>query len=295
MRSLAGKKCFITGAASGIGRATALAAAEQGAQLCLTDIHEVGLRETVATIESQGGTVLASQVLDIADHAAVAQFAHTIHEAHGAMDVVMNIAGISIWGSVDDLVHAQWRLAIEVNLMGPIHVIECFIPPMMAAKRGGHLVNVASAAGLFGLPFHAPYSASKFGLRGVSEVLRHDLRRHGISVSLVCPGAVDTGLVKTIQVAGVDMQHPQVQAFRQRFQRHAITPEQAAQAILKGMQAKRWLVFTSADIRWGHWLYGKFAWPCDVAMRVLNDMVYKLRVTAPLAKRTDAPSPRHPE
>lgn len=291
MRSLAGKKCFITGAASGIGRATALAAAEQGAQLCLTDIHEAGLRQTVATIEASGGTVLASQALDIADHAAVVQWAQAIHGAHGAMDVVMNIAGISIWGSVDDLTHDQWRRSIEVNLMGPIHVIECLIPPMMAAKRGGYLVNVASAAGLFGLPFHAPYSASKFGLRGVSEVLRHDLRRHGITVSLVCPGAVDTGLVNTIQVAGVDMQHPQVQAFRQRFQRHAVTPEQAAAAIFKGMRAKRWLIFTSADIRWGFWLYGKLAWPCDMAMRLLNDMVYKLRQAAPLDKQTDKPAP----
>lgn len=285
MRSLAGKKCFITGAASGIGRATALAAAAQGAQLFLTDIHEVGLQETVATIGKQGGQVHVCQALDITDHVAVMQLAQRIHAEHGAMDVVMNIAGISIWGSVDDLAHEQWRRCIEVNLMGPIHVIEHFIPPMIHAKRGGHLVNVASAAGLFGLPFHAPYSASKFGLRGLSEVLRHDLRRHSISVSLVCPGAVDTGLVNTIQVAGVDMQHPEVKAFRQRFQRHAVTPEQAANAILAGMQAKRWMVFTSPDIRWGYWLYRKFAWPCDVAMRRLNDMVHQLRVRAPLVKR----------
>ena len=77
---------------------------------------------------------------------------------------------------------------IDVNLIGPISVLECFVPPMIEAGRGGHLVNVSSAAGLFGLPWHAPYSASKFGLRGVSEVLRFDLRRHGIGVSLVCPG-----------------------------------------------------------------------------------------------------------
>ena len=77
---------------------------------------------------------------------------------------------------------------IDVNLMGPISVLECFVPPMIEAGRGGHVVNVSSAAGLFGLPWHAAYSASKFGLRGVSEVLRFDLRRHGIGVSLVCPG-----------------------------------------------------------------------------------------------------------
>src|SRR3546814_2885911 len=75
--------------------------------------------------------------------------------------------------------------------MGPIHVMEGFVPPMIAAGHGGHLVNVSSAAGLFGLPWHAAYSASKFGLRGISEVLRFDPARHGIGVSLVCPGGVD--------------------------------------------------------------------------------------------------------
>ena len=100
----------------------------------------------------------------------------------------MNVAGIAVWGTIQDLEHSQWRKVVEINLMGPISVLECFVPPMIEARRGGHIVNVSSAAGLFGLPWHAPYSATKFGLRGVSEVLRFDLRRHRIGVSLVCPG-----------------------------------------------------------------------------------------------------------
>ena len=79
---------------------------------------------------------------------------------------------------------------VDINLMGPIHVIEGFLPPMVAAGRGGHLVNVSSAAGLVALPWHAAYSASKYGLRGLSEVLRFDLARHRIGVSVVVPGAV---------------------------------------------------------------------------------------------------------
>src|SRR3954452_24039646 len=126
------------------------------------------------------------------------------------MDVVMNIAGIATWGTVERLSHDDWRRVVDVNLMGPIHVIETFLPAMIEAGRGGHLVNVSSAAGLFGLPWHAPYSAAKFGLRGGSEVLRFDLRRHGIGVSLVCPGGVDTGLVGTLKIAGVDRDSPRV-------------------------------------------------------------------------------------
>src|SRR6185369_15049173 len=134
-------------------------------------------------------------------------------------DVLMNVAGISIWGTVENLKHEHWRRVIDVDLMGPIHVIETFIPPMIEAKRGGHLVNVSSAAGLFGLPWHAAYSAAKFGLRGVSEVLRFDLARHDIGVSLVCPGAVDTGLVETIEIVGVDANDRQLRRLKARFRR----------------------------------------------------------------------------
>ena len=103
--------------------------------------------------------------------------------------------------------------------MGPIHVIETFVPPMVAAGRGGHLVNVSSAAGLVALPWHAAYSASKYGLRGLSEVLRFDLARHRIGVSVVVPGAVKTPLVKTVEIAGVDREDPAREPVGRPFQR----------------------------------------------------------------------------
>lgn len=188
VRSLAGRKCLITGAASGIGRAVAIAAAAEGAELFLTDINAVGLVAVVTQIRDAGGTVTMSRAMDIADIESMRGFASDIHARYGSLDVLMNVAGIAVWGRIEDLQHQHWRKSIEINLMGPIHVMECFVPAMIRAGRGGHLVNVSSAAGLFGLPWHAAYSASKFGLRGVSEVLRHDLKQHGIGVSLVCPG-----------------------------------------------------------------------------------------------------------
>ena len=106
---------------------------------------------------------------------------------------------------------------VDINLMGPIHVIETFVPPMVAAGKGGHLVNVSSAAGLVALPWHAAYSASKYGLRGLSEVLRFDLARHRIGVSVVVPGAVKTPLVQTVQIAGVDRDDPRVKRWTDRF------------------------------------------------------------------------------
>ncbi len=271
---LRNKKCFITGAASGIGRAVAVLAANQGAELFLTDIDADGLARVAAELRVSGGTVAAARALDIADIDAVRGYADEIHAAAGSMDVVMNIAGVSVWGTVENLRHEHWRRTINVNLMGPIHVIECFVPPMIRAGRGGHLVNVSSAAGLFGLPWHAAYSASKFGLRGISEVLRFDLRRHGINVSLVCPGGVDTGLVRTIQIVGIDRNRPEVKALTERFQRHAVTPETAAKAILKGIRRRRYMVFTSLDVRIGYWWQSKFSLPYEWVMRLLSHRIH---------------------
>ena len=277
IRDLRGKKCFITGAASGIGRATAVAAAAEGAALLLTDRNAAPLAETVAQIERSGGTVLASRALDVADEAAVRAFADAIHGEHGAVDVVMNIAGISLWGTLDSMQAEHWRKIIEINLMGPIHVIQCFVPAMMAAGRGGHLVNVSSAAGLFGLPWHAAYSASKFGLRGVSEVLRFDLERHGIGVSLVCPGGVDTPLTRTIEILGVDRTTKRARKLSSRFKRHAVTPEKAARAILRGITRNQYMVFTSSDIRIGY-LFQRFVPPAyELAMRKLNDQLHRMK------------------
>ncbi len=154
--------------------------------------------------------------------------------------------------------------------MGPIHVLESFVPAMIAAGRGGHIVNISSAAGLIGIPWHAAYSASKFGVRGISEVLRFDLRRHGIGVSVVCPGAVDTGLTKTIEIAGIDTGGESFGRLRARFRRHAETPEHAAEAILRGIRRNRYLVYTSWDIRAIHEIKNKVEPLYVVIMRVIN-------------------------
>lgn len=267
-----GKRCFITGAASGIGRATALRLAEHGAELYLTDRNAEGLAETVADARALGALVPEHRAIDITDYDDVAALAADIHARHGAMDVVMNIAGTSVWGTVDRLTHEQWRKLVEINLMGPIHVIETFIPQMIAARRGGHLVNVSSAAGIVALPWHAAYSATKYGLRGVSEVLRFDLARHRIGVSVVVPGAVKTPLVNTVEIVGVDREDPQVERWVGRFAGHAVTPEKAAEKILAGVARNRYLVYTSGDIR-ALYAFKRLAWlPYSLAMRQVNGL-----------------------
>ncbi|MGJ0120460.1 SDR family oxidoreductase [Williamsia sp. MIQD14] len=286
--TVAGRAVLVTGAASGIGRATAIAAADAGARLVLTDIDGPRLTEAVTEITGRGGVVLFSRAGDVSDHAWVSEFAESVEADHGTMDVVMNIAGVSAWGTVENLRHETWRKMVDINLMGPIHIIECFVPQMVRRGSGGHLVNVSSAAGLMALPWHAAYSASKFGIRGVSEVLRFDLRRHGIGVSLVCPGAVATPLVGTVDIAGVDTSDPRIVAAVRRFEKRAVSPERAAASIIAGVTRNRWMVYTSTDIRLGYWLSRKFAWPYEIGMRIANDQFDRLaRVTSTSAPRDD--------
>ncbi len=288
LRRLDGLNVFVTGAASGIGRATAEAVAAAGGRVFLTDVQADLLATVTREIRERGGEVVVSEPVDLTDHDGVRRLARRVTEDHGAMDVVMNIAGISAWGTVQSLEHATWRQQVEVNLMGPIHVIEELVPPMVEAGRGGHLVNVSSAAGIIGMPWHAAYSASKFGLRGVSEVLRFDLARHGIGVSLVCPGAVHTPLTGTVRIAGVDTTSARFRKVQARFHERAVSPEHAAEAILKGVRRNRYWVYTSPDIRLIHAVQ-RYAPPAySLAMRVLNRGANRVLPEVGRARRADA-------
>ena len=278
--TLRGRTVLITGAASGIGKATAIAAARDGARLVLTDLRADDLDAVAADICRSGGTVVLHRAGDVSDYDWVVAFAREVDDQVGTMDVVMNVAGISAWGTVENLEHRHWRSMVDVNLMGPIYIIECFVPQMVRRGEGGHLVNVSSAAGLLALPWHAAYSASKFGIRGVSEVLRMDLRRHNIGVSVVCPGGVATPLVGTVDIVGVDRNDPRVRKQMDNFHKIAVSPEKAAAAIITGVEKNRFIVYTSFDTRFGYWWKRKFALPYEVVMRIANNRFSKVAARA---------------
>jgi NAD(P)-dependent dehydrogenase (short-subunit alcohol dehydrogenase family) len=247
MKIQPGTKVLITGAASGIGRATALALGRRGAHLFLTDRNGPGLEET-ARLVSPPGKVLKSKPFDISNYESVKAFADEIHAESGPLDIIINNAGIALYALVEDMTHEHWRKIINVNLWGPIHGIECFLPEMIKARRG-HLVTVSSTSGLIGLPLHAAYAATKFGLVGISEVLRYDLMMHNIGVTVVCPGAVDTPLKNTVEILGVDPHDPEVKALKEKFSRRTVTPERVADLIVQAVGKNRFLVLTSFDIK----------------------------------------------
>ncbi|MRK02720.1 SDR family oxidoreductase [Aeromicrobium sp. S22] len=264
--SFAGRTAVITGAGGGIGRAAAIQAAHKGARLALTDVDTERLAETVALVEDH---VVHHEAFDISHEDSVAAFAHRTL-VHGPVDIVMNIAGVATWGRIEDLTSQHWRDSIEIDLMGPIHVLSAFVPPMIETGNGGHIVNVSSPAGLFGLPVNAPYSAAKFGLHGVSEVLRFDLAQHGIGVTLVCPGAVKTPAGDGFTIAGVDREHPALVKTVSDWKRNGVSPEEAAAAMIRGAESGKYLVFTSQDVRAAHYLQRYVPKAYEAAMRRLN-------------------------
>ncbi|MFN8643524.1 MAG: SDR family oxidoreductase [Candidatus Binatia bacterium] len=279
MRLEADMRAFVTGAASGIGRAAALMLAARGLRLFLADVDEAGLAETQRLIEARGGRVGDRRRLDVAQIAAVTATAADLHAAHGPMDVVLNVAGVAIFGVVEDMRHEDWKRVLDVNLWGTIHVIEAFVPAMIGARRG-HVVNVASLAGLMGLPWHAAYSTSKWGVVGLSEVLRLDLRQHGIGVTVVCPGAVDTPMKQSGVILGVPAEHPVLLDLRRRFDRQAVSPETVAELTCAAIERDRFLVMTSRDVRALHGLKRHLPRLHHAAMRYVSRVLNGMRRAA---------------
>lgn len=242
-----GCKVFITGSASGIGRATAIAMAKLKTKLFLTDINEKGLEETCQMALKEGAEYCKCKPFDISKYENVKSFADEIHREFGAMDIIMNIAGIALFALVEDMTHRHWEKVINTNLWGPIHVIESFLPEMIKAKKG-HVLNVSSAVGLGGAPWHAAYAAAKWGLIGLSEVLRYDLMQHNIGVTVICPGGVDTPLKYTVEFLGV-RNNERVEKLKKLFSKHAKKPEEVAKMIIDAIEKNKFLVITSFDIK----------------------------------------------
>ncbi len=265
-----GSKTLLTGTASGIGRATALKMGRLGAELFLTDVDTVGLDDTRRAIEESGGKVRLARVLDISDYGAVKALADEIHAGFGPVDILANIAGIALFSQVEDMTHDQWERIVEVNLRGPYHAIECFVPEMVRSGRGGHVLSVSSTAGIIGLPWHVAYAGTKHALVGSSEVLRFDLRKHGIGVSVVLPGAVNTGIVHTTVI---NADEEACRKGRAIFSRHAIAPERVADLIVDAIEKNKFMVITTTDVKLLYFLKRVFPPAYRAVMRLMTRLL----------------------
>ena len=186
-RTIKDKVVLITGASSGIGRATALALGREGAKLVLVARRENRLKE----LEQEIGGDLLSLILDLGDKRQVEQMIRAAHDRYGRIDVLINNAGFGFLGSVESTPHAVVREIFDLNFEAPLLASQLAIP-IMRGQGGGHIVNVSSVVGKRGLPLSGIYCATKFALNGISESLRIELKSSKIDVSIINPAATET-------------------------------------------------------------------------------------------------------
>ncbi len=204
---LAGRVAVVTGAGSGIGRAIALRLGGAGAIVHVADLDGQRADAVSADIAAAGGRASA-HVVDVTDPAAVEALAAEVFDAHGGVDLLFNNAGVGHAGAVADTPLEDWRRIIEVNLMGVVHGVHAFVPRLLAQGRPSHVVNTASMAGLVASAGLVPYCTSKFAVVGLSEALDLEIGPLGIRVTALCPGIINTDIVRTTTTRGAwDARH----------------------------------------------------------------------------------------
>ncbi len=184
----------VTGAARGIGRATAELLATRGARLVLADVDRDAVDEAARMLRARDATVLSYGV-DVASREAMREFADWVYDHVDSLELLVNNAGVLEVGGLFDTSWEAWEHVVGVNLWGVIHGCRYFAPEMRERQRG-HIVNVASVAGLVGFSSLLAYTTTKFGVVGFSQALRAELEPCGVGVSVVCPGLVNTSIVE---------------------------------------------------------------------------------------------------
>ena len=246
VRRLDGRMVLVTGAGSGIGRATALACAARGAQLSICDVDEPGLAETEAAARGMGCEVLGRRV-DVGDRAAMQLFADTVHERVEAVDLLINNAGVGLGAGFLDTPLEDWDWILPINVMGVVHGCHMFLQQMVGRGRGGHVVNLSSAAGFFANPSLSAYTATKFAVLGLSEALRVELRPHGIGVTAVCPGLINTPITRTSRMRGPSADEEARARVVRLYERRNYGPERVAGRILHAVQRDRAVMPVTAE------------------------------------------------
>lgn len=258
-KEIAGKWALVTGAGSGMGRATALELARNGANLILNDISGEAAGRVAAEIEAMGAEV-HTFCADLRDYRQVENMADAVHARWGAVDILINCVGIAHMATVLDTTVEDWKLLFDCNLMTMIHTVKAF-GPRMVERRSGHIVNISSGQAFFAVPTWGAYACTKFAVDGYTEALRAELYIHGVDVSCVYPGVVRTpfydciadGLSNFVAKYGLKV-----------LLRFASKPESMGLLIVKGTRKRKKLI-----MQWFvwpiYWLKRILPWPFDAA------------------------------
>jgi NAD(P)-dependent dehydrogenase (short-subunit alcohol dehydrogenase family) len=255
MKDLKGKVVVVTGAASGLGRAMALAFADEGMHVALGDVADVS--DTFAQVEAKGVSAVALRV-DVSRQEDVERVAQLVDRDLGGADLVCNNAGVSPLAAAWEGSLGDWQWIVGVNLWGVIHGVRSFVPRLMA-RGSGHVVNTASVAGLISPPGSAAYNVTKHAVVAYSETLHHDLRERGsaVGVSVLCPAYVPTGIADSERNRPANVE-PSVKTketlAREQMLKKAVTSgrlsaDDVARAVVQAVKDERFYVLTHPRIK----------------------------------------------
>ena len=237
----------ITGAGSGIGRATALVLARRGCHLALADIDAHGVKDTARMLANLGVRV-TTHVLDVADRDAVRALPAAVYAAHGRVDILLNNAGVALGGSFEQVSEEDFDWLFDINFNGVVCMTRAFLP-ILRQSGEARIVNMSSIYGLVSPPGQSAYSASKFAVRGFSNALRHELAGSSVGVSVVHSGGVATSIARN---ARVPQGAPPIDTERKRTAAGKLlrlAPEAAAETIVRGIERGQARILVGSDAR----------------------------------------------
>jgi NAD(P)-dependent dehydrogenase (short-subunit alcohol dehydrogenase family) len=257
-----GKRIFVTGGASGFGRAIAERWARAGYRVCIGDINDERLAETVASLRSLGATAHSLRC-DVTKDADLEAAARWLEENWGGVDVVVNNAGVAIGGSITEISMDDWRWIVDINLLGVVRGCKTFTP--IFRKQGhGRFVNISSMAGLIHPPMMSAYNATKAAVVALSETLQVELARDKIDVTVVCPSFFRTNLTETMRVGSAD-----IAAVTHKLVNKAKRgADEIADLTFKGVERGDFHILTHADGR-AAWMLKRLA-PFSVYARAIT-------------------------
>lgn len=261
------KIAVVTGAGSGIGRSIARLLSRSGARVHCADINGDAAAAVAAELKNA-----QAHTLDVTDAAAVRALADRIFAEEGRVDLLFNNAGIGHAALVVDTELEDWRRVLDVNVMGVVNGLHAFLPRMIRQSSASHIVNTASGAGLFPHPRMAPYSASKHAVVGLSTSLAAELEDSKVTLTILCPGIINTPIAQTTQLRGETLAHrAQTVEF---YEKNGATPDKVALDLLNDVRKGKLFCLTPRMQVGAGWLAWRL-WP-GLAIRLMRAQINKV-------------------
>lgn len=252
MKDVQGKVAFITGGASGMGLGMARAFSAAGMKVMIGDIEEEPMNRAVAQLNAAGGNAAGVKV-DVTQLESVSEAGVAVTERFGKVHIICNNAGVGVGGKCETASMHNWKWVMDVNMWGVVHGLQVFVPLITSHGEGGHVVNTASMAGMYGLQGAGPYNASKFAVVGISETMMAEHAKDNLGISLLCPGIVATNISSSgrnrAEAYGGPVQ-PNEKDKSAEMLAKGLDPDIVGKLVLEAIQDDQPYIFTDPSLRY---------------------------------------------